>query len=322
MALGHGEVGEPGGHQPQVEGALGGQLAGPLDRSRPPGEPSELLGLAPQAGGGRRREPALQVLQRPPGPHGGQRGGQGEPGRGGVVDVVGGHRRHPPLDGQHGQGVVAGAVERVAVVPQLDGQVLGAEAVDQVVEGPPGGGRPLVGQGRGQRPLAAPGQDLPVAAVAVGQGVEGEDGPSLLPALQVGLGDGPAESGVALGVAGQHHQVGPVRVGHAGAQVGPVDVGQGELGAEHGGQAERPGRHREPDRPVEAVVVGERQRRQAEPDRLGGQLLGVAGAVEEGEVGVGVELGVGHRRSGRLSRRSPRPTTGRARPGGGGPPGR
>ena len=75
----------------------------------------------------------------PPGPYRGQCGGQGEPGRGGVVHVVGGHRGHPPLGGQQGQGVVAGGVDRVAVVPQLDGQVVGAEPSDQMVErrGPP-----------------------------------------------------------------------------------------------------------------------------------------------------------------------------------------
>ena len=92
------------------------------------------------------------------------------------MDVVGGDRVHAPLGGQHGQGVVAGPVDRGAVVPQLDGQVVPAEPVDQPVEGPGRGRRAPLGQGRGQRPLAAPGQDLPVAAVAVGQGVEGEDG--------------------------------------------------------------------------------------------------------------------------------------------------
>ena len=70
--------------------------------------------------------------------------------------------------------------------------------------------------------------------------------------------------------------------------------GDGELGPEDGGQAEGPGRLGEADHAVEAVVVGQGQSGQAEPDRLGGQLLGVAGAVEEGEVGVGVQFGVGH----------------------------
>ena len=191
--------------------------ARPFDHPGPPGEPPALFGLTPQAGGGRRREPPLEVGEGPPGPHRGQRGGQGEPGRGGVVHVVGGDRGHPPFGGQQGQGVVAGGVDGVAVVPQLDGQVVAAEPPDQVVEGLGGGGRAPGGEGGGQRPLAAPGEDLPVPAVAVGQVVEGEDRLPLLPAGQVGLGDDPAEAGVALGVPGQHHQVGAVGVGHPGA---------------------------------------------------------------------------------------------------------
>ncbi len=41
-------------------------------------------------------------------------------------------------------------------------------------------------------------------------------------------------------------------------------------------------------------MVGDRQRLQPEPGGLLGQLLGVAGAVEEREVGVAVQLGVRH----------------------------
>ena len=230
------------------------------------------------------------------------------------MDVVGGDWRHAPFDGQHGQGIVARSIDRRAVVPQLDGEVLPAEPVDEPVERPARRRRPLVGEGRGQGPLPAPSQDLPVSAVAVGQGVEGQDGTPLLSSVQVRLGDGPAEAGVAVGVPGQHHQVGAGRVGHAGAQVGSVGIRQGELGPEHCGQAEGPRRPGEPDRPVEAVVVGQRHRRQPEPDGFRGQFLGVAGTVEEGEVGVGVELCVGHGRLRPLSRRSPRPTSGPVRP--------
>ena len=226
VALGHRKVREPGCHQPEVECALGGDLPGPLDGTGPPSEAAVLLGLASQAGACRRGEPSIELLERPSGPHGGQGGGQGEPGRGGVVDVVGGHRGHPPLDGQHGQGIVAGPIHRSAVVPQLHGEVLSTEAIDEVVEGSARCRWPLASQGRGQRTLPAPGQDLPVAPVAVGQGIQGEDGPALLSAVQVSLGDGPAEAGVALGVAGQHYQVGSVRVGHAGAQMGAVGIGQ------------------------------------------------------------------------------------------------
>ncbi len=69
---------------------------------------------------------------------------------------------------------------------------------------------------------------------------------------------------------------------------------EGELGAEHGAQTEGPGRLGEADHPVAAVVVGDGQGLEAEPGRLDGQLLGMRGAVEEAEVGVAVQLGVGH----------------------------
>ena len=55
------------------------------------------------------------------------------------------------------------------------------------------------------------------------------------------------------------------------------------------------GRLGEADDPVEAVVIGDGQRLEAQPGGLGGQLLGVRRAVEEREVGVAVQLGVGHR---------------------------
>ena len=213
---GTGKSGSRGATRRRSKAHAGGDLGRLVDHPGPPGEPPTLLGLAPQAGGGRRGEPPFEVGEGPPGPHRGQGGGQGEPGRGGVVHVVGGHRGHPPLGGQQGQGVVAGGVDRVPVVPQLDGQVVAAEPPDQVVEGLGRGRRALGGEGGGQRPLAAPGEDLPVPAVTVGQVVEGDDRLPLLPAGQVGLGDDPAEAGVALGVPGQHDQVGAVGVGHAG----------------------------------------------------------------------------------------------------------
>ena len=125
-------------------------------------------------------------------------------------------------------------------------------------------------------------------AVVVGQRVEGDDRLPLLPAVQVGLGDDPAEAGVPLGVPGQHDQMGAVGIGHPGADPGHARPGDGELGPEDGGQAEGPGRLGEADHTVEAVVVGQGQRGQTQPDGSGGQLLGMAGPVEEGEVGVGV----------------------------------
>ena len=55
------------------------------------------------------------------------------------------------------------------------------------------------------------------------------------------------------------------------------------------------GRGREPDRAVQALVVGDRERRHPELDRPRDEVVGRRGAVEEREVAVTVELGVsGH----------------------------
>ncbi len=157
--------------------------------------------------------------------------------------------------------------------------------------------------------------------VSLGQVVEGDDRLALLATGQVGLGDDPAETGVALGIPGQHDQVGAVGVRHPGTGPRRPRPGDGELGAEDRGEPEGPGGLGEADHAVEAVVVGQGQCGQAEPDRLGGQLLGMAGAVEEGEVGVGVQFGVGHvARVGSAIRRWLRPTSGPARPATGGRP--
>ena len=118
----------------EVEGARPADLGGPGHRARPPGEAAVLLGSRTQMGGGGGGEPAVELGQRLSGPHRGQGGGERPPGRGGVVDVVGGHHVQAPGDGQMGEGVVAGGVERVAVVPQLHRHVLGAEGLDQPVE--------------------------------------------------------------------------------------------------------------------------------------------------------------------------------------------
>ena len=80
----------------------------------------------------------------------------------------------PRVDGQMGEGVVAGRVERVAVVPELHGHVLGAEGLDEPVELAAGRGRAGGGEGGGDRPLAAAGQDDPVPAVAVAAVVAGQ----------------------------------------------------------------------------------------------------------------------------------------------------
>ena len=124
--------------------------------------------------------------------------------------------------------------------------------------------------------------------VMIGQRVEGDDRLPLLPPGQMGLGDDPAEAGVPLGISGQHDQVGAIGVRHPGTDMADARSGDGELGTEDGRQTEGPGSLGEADHTVEAVVVGQGQCGQTELNGCGSQLLGVAGPVEEREVGVGV----------------------------------
>ena len=67
-----------------------------------------------------------------------------------------------------------------------------------------------------------------------------------------------------------------------------------QLGAEDRREAVVARGEREAHHAVEAVVVGDGQAGEPEARRFDRQLLGMAGAVEEGEVGVAVELGVRH----------------------------
>ena len=312
VAVGDREVREARRDQTQVERACVGDRSRRVDHPGPPGEPAPLLGLPTEAGGARRGEPPLELLERPSGADRGEGGGERESAGRGVVHVVGRHRRDPALDGEHGQGVVTGRVDRIPVVPQFDREALASETVDQLVERAGRGGRAAGGERGGECPLATPGEDLPVAIVPVRQLVEGDDRFALLATGQVGRREDLAQARVPLGIPGEHHEMGAVRVGHAGARVRRgAGAGDGELGAEHGGEAEGPGCLREADHAVETVVIGQGERGQTETDCLRGQLLGMARAVEEGEVGVCVELGVGHRRD--LIRRSLRPTSGLVR---------
>ncbi len=309
---GDGEVGEPGRHQPQVEGTGLSELARPLHGPGPATEAPLLLAGAPQVGGGRRRQPSLELGQGSTGPHRGQGGGQGTARGGGVVDVVGGYEIHPPVDGQEGEGVVAGGIEGVPVVPQLHGHVLPPEGPGQPVELAPGGGGAVARESGGDRSLAAAGEHQPVPPVPLRQVVERAYGLALRAPGQMGLGDGPAQPRVAVGVAGQDHQMGPGRVGFARPRRTGLGARaqQGELGAEDAGEPHGPGRLGEADHPVQPVVVGQGEGAQPEPGGLGHELLGVRGTVEEAEIGMAVQLGIA---PGILSRRSPPATSRPAR---------
>ena len=68
---------------------------------------------------------------------------------------------------------------------------------------------------------------------------------------------------------------------------------EAEFGAVDGAHAQLASGVSESHHPVHAVVVGQRDRVQPGPGRLLDQLLGVGGAVEEAEVRMHMQLGVG-----------------------------
>ena len=218
-----------------------------------------------------------------------------------VVGVGGGHQVDAGRHRQLGQPVVAYRVGGQAVIPQLGHHVGATEVGDQTVELASGCGRTLVHQGVGHRPLAAGGEYRPVVAGAgpaeLDEPLVGDTRRPFLP-CQLPLADGPSQLGVPPRIARQHEQVLPGRIGtphtHAVVRQVPWRREQRQLCAEHRGEADGAGSLGEANHSVEAVVVGEGQGLEPEPGRLLGQLLGVGGPVEEREVGVTVELGVGH----------------------------
>ena len=301
------ERGQAGGHQAQVERRRPAHLGGALHHARVAQEAAGLLRPTAQVGTGGGGQPRVQFLQAAPGAHGGHRGGQAALGRGGVVDVVAGDHAHVVAGGQFGEGVVADGVQRVAVVPQLHQHAVPPERADQPLQLAAGRAGAVGHQRGGHGTLAAAGEHPPVAGHLVGHVGEAELRRPLLP-RQVAEAQRAGETGVAVGPVGQHQQVAAVRVGsvavghHPGVHLalgvglaaGPAALGgEADLRPEHGGQADGAGGLGEADDPVQPVVIGERQGLQPQAVGFLHQRLGMAGPVEEGEVAVAVQLGVG-----------------------------
>ena len=141
----------------------------------------------------------------------------------------------------------------------------------------------------GRDALAAAGEYDDVPGQVVDETGRVVDGAALLPG-QLGGGDRRGDAVVALGPPGEDEQVLPDRVGLPTLRRGQAE---GELGAEDCREVVALRGLGETWRPVEAVVVGQREAAQPEPDRLLDQLARTARPVEEGEVRVGVQLGVG-----------------------------
>ena len=248
-----------------------------------------------------RSQPAGRLVEGLPGPD--RRHGHRQPAaaRLGEVRRRGGDHAHAEPRREFGQCGVALVVEGMAVMGQLDTDPVGAEAVHQVGQRLGGGTRPAGRQRLAHMPFTAAGQNVPVPAGGLGQGVVVIARAALLPTGQMRGGQLTGQPPVAFRSAGQNEQMRARRIGHSGAG----GAAQRQLGAEDGAHAEVGGRLGEAHHPVEPVVVGQRDGPQIQPGRLLDEFLRASGAVEEAERRMGVQLGIGHgrRAAGRARRR-------------------
>jgi hypothetical protein len=187
-------VGQLGRGEAEIERARRGDVECALDRAGPAREPALLFCCATQVRERRRREPAVDLVERASSADGGERGRERPLSRSGVMHVVGGDHVDGRRCRQFGQRVVAVPVERVAVVPQLDQHAVAAERGNEPVEGAPGRGGAIVEKRARDRALAASGEHEPRVVGArrgaaqvnrrtgsAGEGAEIEAGRALLP---------------------------------------------------------------------------------------------------------------------------------------------
>ncbi len=209
----------------QVERRGPADLCRPLDHPRVATEPAHLFGAGPEVGTGGRGEPRIDLVEAAPRPHRRQGARQLALGRCGVVDVVGRHALHAFPVGELGERIVAGGVERVAVVPELHQHPVAPERLDQPPQLTTGRGRTVGHQRRRDRTLAAAREHPGVTGQRRGHIFEGELRRTLLPG-EVADAERPRQSCVPVGPVGDGQQVravgvGGVRVGHeTGADLG------------------------------------------------------------------------------------------------------
>jgi hypothetical protein len=207
------------------------------------------------------------------------------------MDVVGGHHLHPRARREAGQRVVARPVHRIAVVPELHQHAVPAEGVHQLCERVLCRGRSVTHQRRGDRSFATTGEHPPTGpprARRVGQARERVAWCALL-AAHLRLADRPGQPGVSRRALADEHEMLPGRVRPTDGWT--LDL-QGQLRAEDGGETEWTRGHSEADHAVETVMVGDREAGETQPVCFLGELLGVAGPVQKGEVAVAVQLRV------------------------------
>ena len=286
MPLGHGESGQPLHREVQADVAALGDPQGIAQGIGPIGEEdSHLLG--------RLEEPLRVGVQQSPGQRFRERAALADAGQDvvqpladpfGVVHVVGGHDGHAQPAGQGRKLCRQPTVGGQAVTLQFDPEAVGAEDLPQTASRGVSCFLVLGQQRRGHGPLATAGE-TEQAVRMFRQCLRRQPGLSLL-SRQLPPADQPAKVAVARLCLRQQRQM--------------ATTVQRDLGPDDGLDPPLPGRPPEAHRPVQPVVIGERQRRVAQRGRPLHQCLRRRGPVEEGEGAVAVQFDVlrsshGHR---------------------------
>ena len=281
----------------EIERALASEHRRVLDHPRVASETGQLLVARTQMRTRRCGQPAVDVTEAAPRPHRSDRRGEPAPHRAVVVDVVGRDEVEVGADREFDQRVVARRIERVPVVPELDHHVVAPETLDEIIERATSGAWAVALERRRHRCLATAGEDDPVIGPGPtgrpdrGELIEGGPRSALLP-RELRFAQSPGQSRVAHRVAGEDHRMLPMGVGLT--RFVMTGHPEGDLGPEHRGEPLHPSCLSKADHPVEPVVIGERKPFKPKPHRFFDQLFGVRRPIEEAEVRVTVQLGIGH----------------------------
>ena len=190
--------------------------------------------------------------------------------------VSGGNHAHPPTSGQIEERLIAGGIERVAVIGQFDKHIVATEQCGEPVELSCRSRKPFSSKGFGDTTFTAPGENDPVTVVRLRQFFEVVDGPTFLLAGELRRADGHREPAVPFRVTRENEQMVTFRIGDAVLRRAQTET---EFGTEHRADAEFTGRLGEAHDTVEAVVVGDGEGFDPESRRLFGKFFGFAGAV-------------------------------------------
>ena len=306
--------------QTQIEGAFEAEARRRGDHPWVPGKSRRLFGPRPKMSEPAAGQPPVDLVQAGACPDCGERRSQTTLLRRRVVHVVGGDDLTPVAQRQLDERVVSCPVERIAVIPQFHRHVLASEGRHEPQQFAFRRGRTRGAQGGRHRALTASGEHEMISAPHVSGGPGGSpqryrqivigDAWRVLLAGHLRHADGPRQARVAPRVTGQHDEVLPRRIRHRRAPTSapartptgsaPVDATMGtvdgEFGPEDRRQPHRPGGLGEANHPVETVVIAQCQRFEPQPRRLLDEFLGVRRPVEKTEIGMGMQLGIGHRR--------------------------